>query len=113
MIEVSLRVRQAALMVAEFCGGSVLVVQDHNGGEYRVTLPIRNCLPLGSYSRPMPRALRWSKGGGQFLMSDVPLYMVTTEVSIRHNHTFFSSHQEGKAQSQATGVPRSKEPPPP
>ena len=27
---------------------------------YRGTSPIRNCSPLGPYSRPMPRALRWS-----------------------------------------------------
>ena len=27
--------------------------------------------PLGPYSRPMPRALRWSYGGGLFLMSEV------------------------------------------
>ena len=41
---------------------------------YRGTLLIRNCLLIGPYSRPMPRA-RWSKGGGQFLMSEVPLYL--------------------------------------
>jgi len=29
--------------------------------------------PLGPYSRTMPRALWWPRGGGQFLMSGVPL----------------------------------------
>ena len=29
---------------------------------------------LGPFSRPIPRALWWSKGGGLFLMSEVPLY---------------------------------------
>ena len=41
---------------------------------YRGTSLIRNCLLVGPYSRTMPRALWWSKGGLQFLMSDVPLY---------------------------------------
>jgi len=40
---------------------------------YRGTLLIRNCLLLGPYSRPMLRALRKSWGGGQFLISEVPL----------------------------------------
>ena len=31
---------------------------------------IRNGAPLGPYSRTMPRALRWSWGGGLFLMSE-------------------------------------------
>jgi hypothetical protein len=34
---------------------------------YRGTSLIRNNLPLGPYSRPMPRALRWSAGGGGVL----------------------------------------------
>ena len=41
--------------------------------EYRGTSPIRKRLPLGPYSRHMPRALWWSYGGGRFLMSEVPL----------------------------------------
>ena len=41
---------------------------------YRCTSLIRNIPHLGPYSRPMPRALRWSYGGGQFLMGEVPLY---------------------------------------
>ena len=40
----------------------------------RGTSLIRNCLLLGPYSRTMPRALRLSWVGGQFLMSEVPLY---------------------------------------
>ena len=40
---------------------------------YRGASLIRNCLLLGPYSRPMPRALRCSWGGGQFLMREVPL----------------------------------------
>ena len=40
---------------------------------YRGTSLIRNGLPLGPYSRTRPRALWWSQGGGQFLMSEVPL----------------------------------------
>jgi len=34
---------------------------------YRGTSLIRNCLLLGPYSRTMPRAPRWSYGGGSFL----------------------------------------------
>ena len=33
---------------------------------YRGTSLIRNCLLLGPYSRPMPRAQRKSWGGGSF-----------------------------------------------
>ena len=40
---------------------------------YRGNSLIRNNLPLGPYSRPMPWALRWSWGGGLFLMNEVPL----------------------------------------
>ena len=40
---------------------------------YRGTSLIRNCAPLGPYSRNMPRALWWSWGGGLFLISEVPL----------------------------------------
>ena len=42
--------------------------------DYRGTSPIRNSAPLSPYSRTMPRALRWSGGGGRVLMSEVPLY---------------------------------------
>ena len=34
--------------------------------------------PLGPYSRVMPRAIWWSYGGGLFLMSEVPLYLLCT-----------------------------------
>ena len=33
---------------------------------------------LRPYSKPMLRALRWSRGGGQFLMSEVPLYVASS-----------------------------------
>jgi len=33
---------------------------------YMGTSLIRNRLPLGPYSRPLPRALWWSRGGGHF-----------------------------------------------
>ena len=45
------------------------------GGVCRGTLLIRNCARLGPYSRTMTRALWQSQGGGQFLMSEVPLYL--------------------------------------
>ena len=41
---------------------------------HRGTSLIRNCPPIGPYSRTMPRALWRSWGGAQFLMSEVPLY---------------------------------------
>ena len=41
---------------------------------YRGTSLIRYSAPLEPYSRTMPRALRWSLGGGVFLMNEVPLY---------------------------------------
>jgi len=41
---------------------------------YRVTSFTRHSAPLGPYIRTMPRAQWWSLGGGQFLMSEVPLY---------------------------------------
>ena len=40
---------------------------------YRRTWLIRNRHPLGPCSRTMPRVLGGSLGGGQFLMSEVPL----------------------------------------
>ena len=47
---------------------------------HRWTSLIRKRLPLGPYSRPEPRALRRSKGGGRFLMGEVPLYRWTKKV---------------------------------
>ena len=41
---------------------------------YRGASLIRNCAPLGPYSRIMPRALWWANGGGRFIVSEVPLY---------------------------------------
>ena len=41
--------------------------------EYRGTSRIRNTPLLGSYSRTIPRVLRWSWGGGLSLMSEVLL----------------------------------------
>jgi len=40
---------------------------------YKDTSLTRNSAPLGPYSRTMPRALRWSKEGGLFLISKVTL----------------------------------------
>ena len=41
----------------------------------RGTSLIRNSPLVGPYSRTMSRALWWPKGGGVFLMSEVPLYL--------------------------------------
>ena len=41
---------------------------------YRGTSLIRNCNSLGPYSRPIPRALRRSWGGGRFLIREVPMH---------------------------------------
>ena len=35
--------------------------------------------PLGPYSRPMPRALWWTQGGGAFIMMEVPFSEVHRE----------------------------------
>ena len=40
---------------------------------YRGTSLIRNALPLGSNSSPVPRGIEWSCGGQRFLMGEVPL----------------------------------------
>ena len=48
---------------------------------YRGTSLIRNTPPVGPYSSLMPRALRWSWGGRQFLVSEVPLYQPYREGS--------------------------------
>jgi hypothetical protein len=42
-------------------------------GVYRGTSLIRKRRPLGTFSKPMPRALWWSYGGVRFLMSGVTL----------------------------------------
>jgi len=41
---------------------------------YRGASLIRNHRILAPYSEPVPTTLRWSYGGGRFLMSEVPLY---------------------------------------
>ena len=43
---------------------------------YRGISPIRNPLPVGPYSRAMPRALWWSWGGWRFLISEVPSHVL-------------------------------------
>ena len=45
----------------------------------RGTSPTRKHPPLGSYRRPMPRALGGSLGGGRFLMGEVPLKWASWE----------------------------------
>ena len=40
--------------------------------EYRSTSFITQRNPLGPYRRPMPRVLGGSKGGGRFVMGEVP-----------------------------------------
>ena len=50
---------------------------------YRGTSLIRNCAPLGPYSRTMPRVLGGSLGGGRFLMSQIPLYQIRVQESSR------------------------------
>ena len=42
--------------------------------DYRGASLIRNTPLLGPHSRTIPRVVRWSYGGGLFLMSEVPLY---------------------------------------
>ena len=41
---------------------------------FRGTSLIRKHLPLGPYSKPMPKGLGWSWGEAWFLISEVPLY---------------------------------------
>ena len=44
-----------------------------NAHEY---LALKELFPLGPYSRPTPMPLRWSLAWEQFLMSEVPLYIM-------------------------------------
>ena len=44
---------------------------------YRGTSLIRKRPPLGPFRRPLPRVLGGSKGGGRFLMGEMPLYHKT------------------------------------
>ena len=55
--------------------------ESNRGGRsalYRGTSLIRNSPLLGPYSRTVSRALWWPPGGGLFLISEVPLYGVTS-----------------------------------
>ena len=49
----------------------------------RGTSLIRNTPPLGSYSKTLPRALWWPKGGMLLFMSGVPLYGTYKAVKAR------------------------------
>ena len=57
---------------------------------------MRNLRPLGPYSRTMPRVLRGSYGGGNFLMSKVPLQTLNPEpwrnFCREQLHKWFSTH---------------------
>jgi len=57
------------------------------GVRYRGTSLIRNSLPLGFYSRAMPRALWCSYGGLLFLMRQVSLYASTWALRSRSQVT--------------------------
>ena len=46
---------------------------------YMGTSLIKNSAPLGPYSRPIPRDLCRSQGGGQFLMSEAPMQVYLAE----------------------------------
>ena len=63
------------LCVRDLCWS--LVAAEHAQAPYRGTSLITNNAPLGPYSRNMPRALCWSKGGGLFPMSKVPPYQLS------------------------------------
>ena len=73
----SRRKRDGHVRLDQETGFRIPPVSASSGGRenpaYRGTLLIRNCLSLGPYSRPVPRALRWSLGGGHFFMREVPL----------------------------------------
>ena len=61
---------------------------------YMATSLMRNCPPIGSYSRIMPEALRRFWGRAHFLMSEVPLFFVDTLVGCRARaHPHIPNHQ--------------------
>jgi len=64
-------------------GTPVLIGHVACGMQYRGTSLIRNRHSVGPYSRTMLRLLWRSWGGGQFLMSEVPLYRVRGYPDIR------------------------------
>ena len=76
---------------------------------YRGSSFIRNCALLGPYSRIMPRALWWPYGGGQFLVSEVPLYPKNiTKVSLQWLVRLCASQHSGVGiQSSVCRVPGS------
>ena len=55
---------------------------------------VRNCNPLGPYSRTIPRVLRGSQGGMRFLMSEVPLWRQVLD------------HAAGSNSNTSQGLPR-------
>jgi hypothetical protein len=54
------------------CGDGQEDQPGEDGLAYRVTSLIRKRLPMGPYSRPMPRALKGSWGVGGFLQTRHP-----------------------------------------
>ena len=46
--------------------------RDEDSRAFWGTSSVRNHLPVGTYSRAMPRALWWSYGEGRFLMGEIP-----------------------------------------
>ena len=51
----------------------------YRGGGTRVPHLQENASPIGPHSRPMPRVLGGSYGGGRFIMGEVPLYPIAVE----------------------------------
>jgi hypothetical protein len=65
---------------------------------YRGTSLLRNCLPLGPYSNPMPRVLWWSQGGGG------GSYERGTRVRLprsRNSHLIFEDESGGPVRARA------------
>ena len=57
---------------------------------YRGTSLIRKRTPLGPYSRPTPRVLGGSLGGGRFIMGEVPLSIqIPTKAPVKECVAFF------------------------
>ena len=62
------------------------------GGVYRGTSLTRKRTPLGPYSRPMPRVVWVSQGGGRFLMGEIPLKGFLCPDGIRGPEQFGGVH---------------------
>jgi len=58
-LDLQVKVLTTCSVVPSSLGSSTI-----KGSGYRGISLIRNCLLLGTYSRPVPRALGWSWGGG-------------------------------------------------